>query len=132
MVVVVILGILALIGVSSFWSLQNRSKEARVQHNCHTVQLAAEDFAVQNLGIYASQTVSTTPSGDTIIDLLPGGARLENPFSFILDSPVDGLAAVQGVTGYVGQDLDGDGRPDSYSITGFGAEAVIVTLSNGS
>jgi hypothetical protein len=35
-------------------NMQARAKEAAVKSNCHTVQLAAEDFAVQNDGVYAA------------------------------------------------------------------------------
>jgi prepilin-type N-terminal cleavage/methylation domain-containing protein len=131
MVVMVIIGILATIGISFYYSLQNRSREARVRHNCHTVQLAAEDFAVQNAGIYAQALTTVTPFGDTILDLLPGGQLLENPFTLALDSPVDGAAGQMGVTGYQGQDLDGNGQPDGYRVTGFGADALIVSVTNG-
>src|SRR3970040_232499 len=52
MIVIVIIGILAAIAMPNFISMQNRAKEGSVKANMHTVQLAIEDFAVQNDGTY--------------------------------------------------------------------------------
>ena len=74
MIVVVIIGILAAIAIPNFMSMQNRAKEGSTKSNMHTVQLAAEDYSVQNDGHYAS-----TANG--VMDLIPTyGGGLTNPF----------------------------------------------------
>jgi prepilin-type N-terminal cleavage/methylation domain-containing protein len=131
MVVIVVLGILATLAISSYMSMQSRSKEARVKGNCHTVQLAAEDFAVQNDGVYAANTGDALPNGDTVIDLLPGGALLENPFTKAVSEPIDGAAAAVGQTGYVVVDDNGDGVNVGYAITGYGQHDLVLSLTSG-
>jgi type IV pilus assembly protein PilA len=111
MIVVVIIGILAAIAIPNFISMQARAKEASTKSNCHTVQLAAEDFSVQNNGVYATDNGDALPSGDTIQDLLPG--------------------ATLGETGYV-VIQDASGTNVGYTIDGYGKSATIITLSSGS
>jgi prepilin-type N-terminal cleavage/methylation domain-containing protein len=133
MIVVVIIGILAAIAIPNFISMQARAKEASVKSNCHTVQLAAEDFAVQNDGVYAADTDTDAAPGQTIVQMLPGSVRLENPFDKTVTVPLSaGNAANPGETGYVPLDPDGDGINDGYQIDGFGKTQMVITLSSGS
>ena len=132
MIVVVIIGILAAIAIPNFINMQARAKEASVKSNCHTVQLAAEDFAVQSDGVYSDDVgVDTTPSGDTITDMLPGGTLMENPFTKLSDQPIDGAAAATGTTGYAPVVLNAVNI--GYTITGVGKTAgtTIITLTSG-
>ena len=131
MIVVVVLGILAAIATSNWLSMQASAKEAAVKSNCHTVQLAAEDFSIRNEGIYAASLVDNAP-GQTIIQLLPQGARLENPFTRVLSEPIDGVAATVGQTGY--QPIVQGGANVGYVISGVGRapqQATVITLRSG-
>lgn len=132
MVVVAIIGLLAAIAIPVFTRFQVGAKEARVKGNCHAVALAAEDFAVVNEGVYASDTdTDQTSLGQTIRDLMPGGVLLENPFTNAASEPQSsGAAAGPGETGYV-PIVGVAGTNDGYRITGFGQTATVLTLSNG-
>jgi prepilin-type N-terminal cleavage/methylation domain-containing protein len=132
MIVVVIIGILAAIAIPNFINMQARAKEASVKSNCHTVQLAAEDFAVQNDGVYADDVdTDQTPGLDTIVDMLPGAALLENPFTKAATEPVNAAATQPGETGYV--PVVQNAVNVGYQITGVGkiANTTIITLSSG-
>jgi type IV pilus assembly protein PilA len=134
MIVVVIIGILAAIAIPNFISMQSRAKEASVKSNAHTMQLAAEDFAVQNNGVYATDDTTALPSGDVITDLLPdpdgdGTPNLVNPFDSA-GSAYDWTADAD-EEGECGYNTAADPGV-AYSITAAGRNAVIVlTLSNG-
>ena len=74
MIVVVIIGILAAIAIPNFIALQNRAKEGCTKSNMHTFQLAAEDYGVQNDGVYAGNAAD-------VAALLPAaGANFRNPY----------------------------------------------------
>ncbi len=119
MIVVVVIGILAAIAIPNFVSMVARSKEAAVRANGHIVQLAAEDFAVQNNAFYAADVGNDqTLTGRTITDILPKGQLLENPFTKARTEPVNGAAANIGEIGY--QCVQENNVPAGYRITGVG------------
>ena len=133
MIVVVIIGILAAIAIPNFISMQDRAKEAKVKGGAHTLQLAAEDFAVRNDGIYSDAAAD-------VGGLLPqdpnGGNGLQNAFTGLCNEPQCGAAAA--AAGNIGiQAIAVGGVNVGYTITGYGKDAtsgvngVILTLSSG-
>jgi len=135
MIVVVILSLLASIAIPNFIKIQDRAKEAKVNGGAHTLQLAAEDFAVQNDGTYSDLAAD-------IRALLPantaGNNNLQNAFLGTYVEPQWG--AVAAAPGNIGiQGIVQGGVTVGYTITGFGKDAtqgpngdgIILTLTNG-
>ena len=131
MIVVLIIGILAVIAIPNFINMQARAKEASVKSNCHTLQLACEEWSIMSGGIYPLDVeTDATPSGDILIDLLPQGVRFTNPFTKVNTEPVNGTAANPGEIGYV--PIVANGVGNGYTITGGGKEVnVIITMTGG-
>jgi len=126
MIVVVIIGVLAAIAIANFLSMQTRAKEAGVKSNAHTLQLAAEDFAAQNDGTYATDFSTVLPSGNTIPDIIPGAPS--NPFDPAGVAFLDAAPANDGEVGYDTAGLVGFG----YTVTGLGRNgSTVITLTNG-
>lgn len=120
MVVIVVIGILVAIAIPNYTQITVKARDAGVKANSHSVQIAAEDFAVKNDGFYAADLSDVCPTGETIIDALPQNQRLSNPFTRARTEPVDGAAASLGETGYEPV-VDGTGANVGYVITGHGS-----------
>ena len=123
MIVVVIIGLLASIAIPNFISMQKRAKEAATKRHCHTVQLAMEDYAVRNNGIYSAAAADITP-------LLPNQNLVKNAFTGAFTEPQFGAAAtLPGQVGLV--TLMMGGFMTAYTITGFGEDEIIQTYRGG-
>lgn len=102
--------------------------EEAVRSNCNKVLEAVEAFAEDNNGDYPRDTYSDeTLSGMTLIDLLPDGVRLVNPYTMEQTEPVDSTASNPGETGYRSYYPF---WPRAYSITGYGVDSLIVEICN--
>jgi type IV pilus assembly protein PilA len=128
MIVVAIIGILAAIAIPNYTSMKTHAREAAVKANAHTLQMASEDFAVQNGGTYATDFATSLVSGIMIPDLVP--TTLANPFDGTATAMTDaaGGPTVDGEVGY-----DSSGRTGiGYVITGLGRGGIVcVSLTNG-
>jgi type IV pilus assembly protein PilA len=128
MIVVVIIGILAAIAIPNFIAMQNRAKEGSTKANMHTLQLSAEDYGVQNDGIYAVACDATH-----IANLLP--ANFKNPFSAATGSGgawEDRGTFAAAATATAGLASYSDSATSQYNIKGHGKTAAInLTLTSG-
>ncbi len=122
MIVVLIIGILAAIAIPNFVAMQDRAKEGSTKENMHTFQLAAEDYAVQHDGLYATAASSVAGGLPTVFknpwtgDSGSGGAWMNGT-----------AASVRGIVGYNAPDSTG------YTISGMGKTAALsLSLTNGS
>jgi len=125
MIVVVIIGILAAIAIPNFIAMQNRAKEGSTKSNMHTLQLAAEDYGVQNDGVY-----SATCDGTHVANLLP--ANFKNPFSTASASYEDRAVFVADPTATPGIVSYADSATTNYNIKAYGKSATLnLVLTSG-
>ena len=125
MIVVVIIGILAAIAIPNFSAMQNRAREGSVKSNMHTVQLASEDYGVQNDGTY-----SAVLDGTHIGNLLP--ANFKNPFSSAGTAWEDRASITGAPAGTPGITSYADSATTQYNIKGYGKSAALtLTLTSG-
>lgn len=85
-----------------------------------------EAWATENGGSYPGGLSDQTPLGNTVIDLLPGGMLLENPYTTFSTEPCNGAAATPGQTGYVV--CIANQTASGYTITGYGCYGVVATI----
>jgi type II secretory pathway pseudopilin PulG len=115
MIVVVVLGILAAMGVANFNRLKTRSLEASVKSNMHTLQLMVEEYSSARDGNYPR---------DSYVFVEESPLNFSNPFT-------EGTAIGQYgslTEGEVGYDHD-DYGPESYTIVGAGRGGTMLALT---
>jgi len=114
---------------------QRRPKPTRddlVIRNCRLVRDAAEAWAAESDGDYPGDPESRNTSGHTLIDFLPGGMYLVNPFDGTRSQPLYLAWGNPGDTEYLGF---GDDccepfcDPNGYMITGFGESGEIFRFT---
>jgi len=123
MIVVVIIGILAAIAIPNFIAMQDRARESSVKANMHSFQLAIEDFAVKNAGVYPVAADAAAVKLN-----MPAGTYPTNPFTGVVDEAT-----------LWGADPAAPGRyganpvtTSSYTIKGYGKAALLgLQLTNG-
>ena len=123
MIVVVIIGILAAIAIPNFIAMQDRARESSVKANMHSFQLAMEDFAVKNAGVYPVAADAAAVKLN-----MPAGTYPTNPFTGVVDEAT-----------LWGADPAAPGRyganpvtTSSYTIKGYGKAALLgLQLTNG-
>jgi type IV pilus assembly protein PilA len=123
MIVVVIIGILAAIAIPNFVAMQDRAREASVKANMHSFQLAVEDFAVKNTGVYPVAADAAAVHAN-----FPSATYPTNPFTGVVDEAPQtwaGAAAAQGRWAT-------NSTTTSYRISGFGKTIPLtLILTNG-
>jgi prepilin-type N-terminal cleavage/methylation domain-containing protein len=129
MIVVVIIGILAAIAIPNMVQMRGRAREGALKANMHTIQIAAEDYSVQNDGRYA------VAAADVVALLSLGPSNFKNPFTqgtalgdawedrgSVLNPP----SSVSGITSYA------DSLGIDYNVKGYGLNgALSLVLSTG-
>ncbi len=102
--------------------------EARVIANCNIFRDALVEYKDSNHGYCPVDIYNETNDlGLTVIDYLPDGELMENPFTGERTEPVDTLATEPGQTGYFQRYSWGS---TLYYINGFGESHTIVEMSN--
>lgn len=123
MIVVVIIGILAAIAIPNFVAMQDRAREASVKANMHSFQLAVEDFAVKNTGVYPVAADAAAVKAN-----FPAGTYPTNPFTGVTDEGPQSWAAAASALGR----WSTVSTTTNYSISGYGkAAALSLVLTNG-
>jgi prepilin-type N-terminal cleavage/methylation domain-containing protein len=131
MIVVVIIGILAAIAIPNFIAMQNRAKEGSTKANMHTLQLAAEDYGVQNDGVYTADAEAAGTAG--LSAMLP--ANYKNPFDGTTGADnafEDRTTFAAPATNKSGLSSYADSATTQYNVKGWGKSgAISVTLTSG-
>jgi prepilin-type N-terminal cleavage/methylation domain-containing protein len=141
MIVTVIVGVLAAIGLGNFASLQDRAREASTKANAHSTQLDVEGYAVDHDGTYPTLIGATGPPAggpgahlkaplEPVLGMIE--PTFENPFSHVAGVGeawefVDGAPSpVRGIVSY-----QGDGATYTIRCVGANREPMSLELHEG-
>ena len=125
MIVIVIIGILAAIAIPNFIEMVGRAREGATKSNMHTLQVAAEDYAVSYDGSY-----STVIDASHIADRLPGNYK--NPFSGLSGPNLsweDRASMAASATALAGISSYADSSNNTYNIKGYGRIQLILWVA---
>ncbi len=103
-------------------------REQQVIRNCWIVKAAVEAWAAESGSRIPACLASLSPLGNTLIDFLPEGHLMINPFMLLCDTPAPGPVHFPGSVGYWIRDVDHDGEPDAYYIEGQGKHCIQICL----
>jgi type II secretory pathway pseudopilin PulG len=122
MILVVLIGILAAIAIPNFMNIE---ATAVIRNNCHVLAEAVRNFALDNDGEYPRQEDDVNLHGKTVVDYLPDGKLLINPYTNLRSEPRTLPAVSQNETGYVWgaiyyTSLISRGQCTGYVILGWG------------
>jgi prepilin-type N-terminal cleavage/methylation domain-containing protein len=122
MIVVVIIGILAAIGIANYNSMRDRAQEASLKANMHSLQLMLENYATINRGIYP-----LAADAPKIQAMFPGGVYPDNPWTNNPSIVIwDSAPGNPGEIGLPATSLSG------YTMMGFGGSALLgLVITNG-
>lgn len=126
LVVIVVIGILVMVTLANYISMQDRARIGQVRESMHVVQLTAESFSTRNNGGYPASAAAVTADGAlTFSAMLPGATMPINPFTqvptnldwttVLLSVPVTDGAG--GISFNITQSVAG-GAWDRYDIVG--------------
>jgi hypothetical protein len=103
-------------------------REQQVIRNAWIVKAAVEAWSAESGDRIPACLASLSPLGNTLIDFLPDGHLMINPFMLLCDTPASGPVHVPGSVGYWILDVDHDGEPDVYYIQGQGKHCIQICL----
>jgi prepilin-type N-terminal cleavage/methylation domain-containing protein len=126
MIVVVIIGILAAIGIPAYVQIVGRAREGATKSNMHTLQVAAEDYAVTYDGFYAP-VMDAGHIGDRLPSNFrnpfngstgPGGAWEDRASKAASSTPLPGISSYA------------DSTDNTYNIKGYGRNELILWVAS--
>ena len=126
MIVVVVIGILAAIGIPNYVAMQKRASEGSVKSNMHTLQMSVEDFGLLNDGQYPANGTDVVPDGRSLAQVCPTGGYPRNPYTktpSVVDFNADPSA------GNKGELALNPALNSGYVVKGNGSEGTILPLT---